>query len=67
MPIQRWRDDFSGCEPDDEGQWVNLAEVTQLIEDARDELFDSSISTEYADGVNDLLDLLRNKLGVEKW
>lgn len=64
--LQRFIDDYSGCEPDEDGQWVDFFKVVELLNEVHDELFDSPESAEFEAGVNDTIDLIRKRLGIKE-
>lgn len=33
MALQRYQDEYSGCEPNDEGEYVRFDDVIELLED----------------------------------
>lgn len=33
MALQRYRDEYTGCEPDPEGEYVKFDDVIELLED----------------------------------
>lgn len=57
--IQRFRDSHFGMMADPEGDFVSVRDVNELIEGAREILFDSPQSAEYENGVNALINLLK--------
>jgi len=57
--IQRFRDGHFGMMPDDEGDFVSVKDVNELIDDAREMLFDSPQREEYENGVNALINLIK--------
>jgi len=38
VKLQRYRDDYSGCEPDVDGEYVRLLDVLELLQEISDNL-----------------------------
>jgi len=52
MKLQRYRDDYSGCEPDVDGEYVRLLDVLELLQKISDNLDDPNVINELEE--NDL-------------
>jgi len=57
--IQRWRDTPFGMQADNEGDFVSVRDINELMDDAREILFDSPQSAEYKNGINAILNLIK--------
>ena len=60
----KWSRSGQYDEPAEDRSQMHVNQIKDMLDDARDELFDSPVREDYGNGVNDMYDYLARRLGL---